>query len=63
MSDHDDLTFTEPVHLDLEFRDGRSGGTILHLRQGLFPAAVVVPSTEGWHSSFTRLDALLATTW
>lgn len=54
---------TELIHLDLEFRDGRSGGTLLRLRQGRFPAAVVGPSTEGWHSSFTKLDALLATTW
>lgn len=54
---------TERTHLQLDFEDGRSGGTVLHLRQGLFPSAVVAPATEGWESSFVKLDALLAETW
>ncbi|OMH34234.1 SRPBCC domain-containing protein [Tersicoccus sp. Bi-70] len=54
---------TERSHLKLDFEDGPSGGTLLRLRQGMFPAAVIAPATEGWHSSFAKLDALLAQTW
>ncbi|GGC79607.1 hypothetical protein GCM10011512_02730 [Tersicoccus solisilvae] len=55
--------FSERTRLHLDFEDGASGGTLLKLRQGLFPAAVIAPATDGWHSSFVKLDALLAQTW
>lgn len=55
--------FADRTHLKLDFEDGPSGGTVLRLRQGLFPAATFGPATDGWRSSFIKLDALLAQTW
>jgi uncharacterized protein YndB with AHSA1/START domain len=54
----------EPMHLDvsmtLTFEDS-GGRTRLTLRQGPFPAGDWTDQTqEGWESSFTKLDALLA---
>ncbi|MBL7499480.1 SRPBCC domain-containing protein [Frankia sp. CNm7] len=59
---------TEPVpgaepavlRLRVEFHDADAGGTRLELRQGPFPAEIAEMAREGWLSSFTKLDALLA---
>jgi len=44
----------------LEFHDEPGGRTRLVLRQGPFPADVTEMAREGWGTSFTKLDALVA---
>ncbi|MDQ2957235.1 MAG: SRPBCC domain-containing protein [Actinomycetota bacterium] len=44
----------------LEFHDEGDGTTKLVLRQGPYAAEVEGMAREGWTSSFTKLDALLA---
>jgi uncharacterized protein YndB with AHSA1/START domain len=46
--------------LRLEFHDEDGGKTRLVLRQGPFPGDVRDMAREGWGSSFTKLDKLLA---
>jgi uncharacterized protein YndB with AHSA1/START domain len=50
-----------PMSLRLEFHDEPGGQTRVELRQGPFPGDVVNMAREGWLSSFTKLDKLLAT--
>jgi uncharacterized protein YndB with AHSA1/START domain len=44
----------------MEFSDEPGGRTKLVLRQGPFPPEFLGNAREGWGSSFTKLDALLA---
>ena len=44
----------------MEFSDEPDGRTRLVLRQGPFPPEFLGNAREGWGSSFTKLDALLA---
>ena len=46
--------------LRLEFHDEPDGKTRLELRQGPFTQQLHAGSREGWTSSFTKLDELLA---
>ncbi|MER7456430.1 SRPBCC domain-containing protein [Micromonospora sp. NPDC126480] len=46
--------------LRLEFHDEPGGKTRLVLRQGPFPVEMAGQAEQGWGSSFTKLDALLA---
>ncbi len=46
--------------LRLEFHDEPGGKTRLVLRQGPFDPAMASNAEQGWGSSFTKLDALLA---
>lgn len=46
------------IHLRLEFHDV-DGGTVLHLTQGPYGEQFRGLATEGWESSFTKLDRLL----
>lgn len=46
------------IHLRLEFQDV-DGGTVLHLTQGPYGEQFRGLATEGWESSFTKLDRLL----
>jgi uncharacterized protein YndB with AHSA1/START domain len=46
--------------LRLEFHDEDGGRTRIVLRQGPFPGEVANMAREGWGSSFTKLDKLLA---
>jgi uncharacterized protein YndB with AHSA1/START domain len=46
--------------LRLEFHDEENGRTRLELRQGPFSPDWASGAREGWGSSFTKLDALLA---
>jgi uncharacterized protein YndB with AHSA1/START domain len=46
--------------LRLEFHDEPAGKTRLELRQGPFSQQLEEGSREGWNSSFSKLDALLA---
>jgi uncharacterized protein YndB with AHSA1/START domain len=48
------------VTLRLEFHDEGAGKTRLELRQGPFSKDLGEQTREGWESSFTKLDALLA---
>jgi uncharacterized protein YndB with AHSA1/START domain len=52
---------TEPITftLRLEFHD-ENGKTRLELRQGPYTPEIETGAREGWGSSFTKLDALLA---
>lgn len=50
---------TEQMILRLEFHD-EGGKTRLVLRQGPLTAEIVGRAREGWESSFTKLDDLLA---
>ncbi len=43
-----------------EFHDEEGGKTRLVVRQSPFPTAIASMAQEGWGSSFTKLDALLA---
>jgi len=47
------------MYLRLEFHD-EGGKTRLVLRQGPYTEQMEGPAREGWNSSFTKLDALLA---
>ena len=44
----------------LEFSDTEDGGTLLTITQGPFSDEMAEMTREGWGSSFTKLDALLA---
>jgi uncharacterized protein YndB with AHSA1/START domain len=46
--------------LRLEFHDEGAGKTRLELRQGPFDQEIGDQTKDGWESSFTKLDALLA---
>ncbi len=48
------------MYLRLEFHDEDDGKTRLELRQGPYSAEMEGNAREGWGSSFTKLDALLA---
>jgi uncharacterized protein YndB with AHSA1/START domain len=48
------------VTLRLEFHEEGAGKTRLELRQGPFSKDMGEQTREGWESSFTKLDALLA---
>jgi uncharacterized protein YndB with AHSA1/START domain len=48
--------------LRLEFHDEPGGKTRLELRQGPYSMHVETNAREGWNSSFTKLDNLLAGT-
>jgi uncharacterized protein YndB with AHSA1/START domain len=48
------------VTLRLEFHDEGGGKTRLELRQGPFAREIGDQTKDGWESSFTKLDALLA---
>jgi uncharacterized protein YndB with AHSA1/START domain len=48
------------MHMRLEFHDEPGGKTRLELRQGPYSAEWESNAREGWGSSFTKLDALLA---
>jgi uncharacterized protein YndB with AHSA1/START domain len=48
------------MYLRLEFHDEGEGKTRLELRQGPYSAEMEGNAREGWGSSFTKLDALLA---
>jgi uncharacterized protein YndB with AHSA1/START domain len=48
---------TLTVRVELTEKDGR---TLLTLTQGPFPEEIEAQAREGWGSSFTKLDALLA---
>jgi uncharacterized protein YndB with AHSA1/START domain len=59
--DLDDETFgTMRLQTRIELHDEGGGKTRLVLRQGPFPEEIDGPAREGWTSSFTKLDALLA---
>ncbi|MBB5868040.1 uncharacterized protein YndB with AHSA1/START domain [Allocatelliglobosispora scoriae] len=47
------------IHMRLEFHD-EGGKTRLVVRQGPFTPEFLEMSREGWNSSFTKLDTLLA---
>lgn len=47
------------LHLRIEFH-AENGKTRLDLRQGPFTEQTTEMARTGWHSSFTKLDALLA---
>ncbi|MFD1210859.1 SRPBCC domain-containing protein [Arthrobacter sp. GCM10027362] len=47
------------MNLSFEFQD-EDGGTRLVLRQGPYTEEMEAMAREGWESSFTKLDALLA---
>jgi uncharacterized protein YndB with AHSA1/START domain len=51
---------TAKMTLRLEFHDEASGRTRLELRQGPFTEEMRAGSHEGWMSSFTKLDNVLA---
>lgn len=59
-------TFEDPqlgpmrLRMRLEFHDEGGGKTRLVVRQGPFTEEVEGMSREGWNSSFTKLDRLLA---
>jgi len=46
--------------LRLEFHDEPGGKTRLELRQGPYSQQLEADAREGWNSSFSKLDALLA---
>jgi len=46
--------------LRLEFHDEPGGKTRLELRQGPYTQRLEADAREGWNSSFSKLDALLA---
>jgi uncharacterized protein YndB with AHSA1/START domain len=48
------------IALRVEFHDEPGGKTRIELRQGPFTQALQAGSHEGWTSSFTKLDDLLA---
>ncbi|WP_127503472.1 SRPBCC family protein [Actinoplanes solisilvae] len=48
------------LRVRLEFHDEPDGRTRLELVQGPIPAEIEGNAREGWASSFTKLDALLA---
>ncbi|AEV86144.1 hypothetical protein ACWT_5127 [Actinoplanes sp. SE50] len=50
----------EKLTLRLEFFDEEGGRTRLVLTQSPFPAAMETGAREGWGSSFTKLDKILA---
>lgn len=47
------------LHLRLEFQDEPGGRTLLEVRQGPFTEQTAHDATNGWESSFAKLDALL----
>ncbi len=47
-------------YLRLEFHDEGEGKTRLELRQGPYTPEILSGALEGWGSSFTKLDELLA---
>jgi uncharacterized protein YndB with AHSA1/START domain len=49
-----------PMTLRLEFHDEPGGMTRVELRQAPFPGEEADQAREGWLSSFTKLDKLLA---
>lgn len=49
-----------PMTIRLEFHDEDGGKTRLVLRQGPFSEEMAGNAREGWGTSFTKLDALLA---
>jgi uncharacterized protein YndB with AHSA1/START domain len=49
------------MRIRLEFHDAGDGRTRLVIRQGPYSADIVEMARAGWGSSFTKLDALLAT--
>ncbi len=51
---------TLTMRLRLEFHDEPGGRTRLELRQGPYSRAVEADARQGWQSSFTKLDDLLA---
>lgn len=48
------------MHIRLEFHESEGGKTRLVLHQGPYTAQIATGAREGWSSSFTKLDALLA---
>jgi hypothetical protein len=48
------------MRMRLEFHDEEGGKTRLVLTQGPYPAEWTSGATEGWGSSFTKLDKVLA---
>lgn len=52
------LGFPEDIIMEVFFEDV-DGGTRLTVKQSPLPEVVFEPATEGWKSSFTKLDALL----
>ncbi|HET6478494.1 MAG TPA: SRPBCC domain-containing protein [Actinoplanes sp.] len=48
------------MRIRLEFLEESGGRTRLHLTQGPYPDGILGGANEGWGSSFTKLDALLA---
>jgi uncharacterized protein YndB with AHSA1/START domain len=48
------------MYVRLEFHDAGDGKTRLELRQGPYSIEMEGNAREGWGSSFTKLDALLA---
>ena len=48
------------MHMRLEFHDEGGGKTRLVLRQGPYTPQILDMARQGWGSSFTKLDALLA---
>lgn len=57
-----DVPGMEDGHLDmrLEFHDEADGKTRIVLRQGPYTTEMEGMASEGWESSFTKLDTLLA---
>lgn len=49
-----------PVTVRIEFHDEDGGRTRIVIRQGPFSGEVTDMASEGWLSSFTKLDKLLA---
>jgi uncharacterized protein YndB with AHSA1/START domain len=49
-----------PMHVRMEFHDEGEGRTRLVVHQGPYTSEVEKMAREGWESSFTKLDTLLA---